>query len=134
MTPPAHLIAAPGSARSDLEAALVAVESGLACLADALRARDGTAVDAKAVELHHALARAVERFSGAARHGSVPHGLRHRLIAASGQLAAQRESLARATAQLDRALDVLLPQRGAAAPTYSAGALHGATRSRSFMS
>lgn len=35
--------------------------------------------------------------------------LRSRLVSASGQVAAQRESLARATAALDRAIDVLLP-------------------------
>jgi len=36
--------------------------------------------------------------------------LRRRLASASGQVAAQRESLARATAALDRAIDVLLPR------------------------
>jgi hypothetical protein len=35
--------------------------------------------------------------------------LRSRLVNASGQVAAQRESLARATAALDRAIDALLP-------------------------
>jgi hypothetical protein len=36
-----------------------------------------------------------------------------RLASASGQVAAQRESLARATAALDRAIDVLLPRDNA---------------------
>jgi hypothetical protein len=44
----------------------------------------------------------------------VPPALRHRLARTSGQVAAQRESLARATAALDRAIDVLMPREGAA--------------------
>jgi hypothetical protein len=40
----------------------------------------------------------------------VPSALRNRLAHASGQVAAPRESLARATAALDRAIDVLLPR------------------------
>ena len=48
----------------------------------------------------------------------MPPALRHRLASASGQVAAQRESLARATAALDRAIDVLLPGDGV--PLYSA--------------
>ena len=62
-----------------------------------------------ATELHRALARAVDCFVRAAREGSVPLALRHRLANTSGQVAAQRESLARATAALDRAIDVLMP-------------------------
>ena len=50
---------------------------------------------------------------------AVPAPLRHRLAVASAQVAAQRQSLARATAALDRAIDVLIP---ANTPTYgSAG-------------
>jgi hypothetical protein len=40
----------------------------------------------------------------------VPPALRNRLANTSGQVAAQRESLARATAALDRAIDVLIPR------------------------
>ena len=43
----------------------------------------------------------------------MPPALRDRLAQASSQVVAQRESLARATAALDRALDVLLPREGA---------------------
>ena len=50
----------------------------------------------------------------AARRGPVPPALRHRLASTSGKVAAQRESLARATAALDRAIDVLMPRDGAA--------------------
>ena len=93
-----------------LETRLADVESRLGALGAALRARDAAAIDLHAVELHQALAMAVEQFSKAARSGLVPSALRSRLARASGQVAAQRESLARATAALDRAIDVLLPR------------------------
>ncbi len=95
----------------ELEERLSAVESRLAALGNALRSRDPANIDLHAAELHRALASAVSQFSDAARSGRVPADLRTRLAAASGQVAAQRESLARATAALDRAIDVLLPQR-----------------------
>lgn len=94
----------------DLEARLGAVEQGLAALGNALRVRDPAEIDRHAAELHKALASAVNQFSVAARSGPLPHELRRRLAHASGQVAAQRESLARATAALDRAIDVLLPR------------------------
>ncbi|HEX2539846.1 MAG TPA: hypothetical protein VHM00_02065 [Caldimonas sp.] len=94
-----------------LEQRLTDVESRLAALGNALRARDPAGIDLHAAELHRALASAVTEFTDAARSGRVPADLRTRLANASGQVAAQRESLARATAALDRAIDVLLPQR-----------------------
>lgn len=97
-----------------LEERLSAVESSLAALGNALRARDAAGIDLHACELHKALASAVNHFSDAARNGLVSPLLRERLVQASGQVAAQRESLARATAALDRAMDVLLPSEGAA--------------------
>jgi hypothetical protein len=110
-----------------LEPAVCAVESGLAALGDALHARDSAAIEQHAAELHRALAVAVARFGHAARGGRVPPALRHRLAQASGEVAAQRESLARATAALDRAIDVLLPTPGT---VYGAGgALSRATAS-----
>jgi len=93
-----------------LEDTLAAVESRLVALGDALRSRDAVAIDSHATELHRALARAVDHFSRAARNGTVPPLLRRRLASASGQVAAQRESLARATAALDRAIEVLMPR------------------------
>lgn len=93
-----------------LEVTLAEVESRLAALGSALRSRDAMAIDLHAGELHGALARAVEHFTSAARNGPVPPALRTRLASASGEVAAQRESLARATAALDRAIDVLLPR------------------------
>ena len=104
-------IAGPAPVHSpELENTLADVESRLAALGAALRARDAAAIDLHAGELHRALANAVEQFTSAARLGSVPPALRTRLASASGEVAAQRESLARATAALDRAIDVLLPR------------------------
>jgi hypothetical protein len=97
-----------------LDAALAAVEMRLAALGDALRERDIAAIDHHAGELHRTLANAVDRFAQAARGGAVPPALRERLAHAGGRIAAQRESLARATAALDRAIDVLLPAPTAA--------------------
>ncbi len=94
----------------ELESAMAAVETHLASLSEALHLRDGAAVELHASELHRGLQRAVEQFASAARSGPVPTPLRQRLMTASGQVAAQRESLARATAALDRAIDVLLPR------------------------
>lgn len=107
MTPPQL---PPPSIDPALEDTLAQVETRLAALGEALRASDAAAIDSHATELHRALARAVDHFTRAARSGAVPPGLRRRLASASGQVAAQRESLARATAALDRAIDVLMPR------------------------
>lgn len=112
MTSPVIAAAAPAT-DPRLEDALAAVELRLSDLGEALRARDAAGIDCHATELQRALARAVDHFARAARQGRVPATLRHRLAQASGQVAAQRESLARATAALDRAIDVLLPSDGA---------------------
>lgn len=92
-----------------LEAPLASVEGRLAALGDALCRNDGPAIELEAAELHRALAAAVDHFTRAARDGGVPPVLRQRLAVAGGQVAAQREALARATASLDRAIDLLLP-------------------------
>lgn len=104
-------------AGGELESRLAAVEQRLTLLGDALRSRDSAGIELQASELHRALAAAVSRFTLAARTGGVPPGLRQRFVLASGQVAAQRESLARATAALDRAIDVLLPGMTSAGPT-----------------
>jgi len=103
----------------ELETTLGAVETQLASLGEALRSRDSDAIDLHATELHRSLARAVDHFTLAARNGPVPTPLRERLMMAGGLVAAQRESLARATAALDRAIDVLMPRERPAA-VYSA--------------
>ena len=107
---------------SDLETALAAVEHRLSALGMALCVRDTVGIDTHATELHRALAVAVDQFAMAARRGSVPPELRHRLANTSGQVAAQRESLARATAALDRAIDVLMPREGGALYSTFGGA------------
>jgi len=104
-----------------LEAPLAAVEEGLNALSMALHRQDAPAVERVAAELHTALAAAVDHFARAARSGGVPPGLRRRLALAGGQVAAQREALARATASLDRAIDVLLPRLPTQPALYSAG-------------
>jgi hypothetical protein len=110
----------------ELEAALAAVETRLSGLGEALRESDSAGIDLHATELHRALAHAVDRFARAARSGSVPLALRHRLAHAGGEVAAQRESLARATAALDRAIDVLMPRDGAALYSTFGGAQRAA--------
>ena len=101
------------ASHTELEATIEAVEAQLSGLGAALLARDGAAIDAHAAELPRALSRAVAHFTAAARHGPVPPALRQRLLRASRVVAAQRESFARATAALDRAIDVLLPREAA---------------------
>ena len=104
-----------------LEAPLASVEQGLSALSMALHRQDAPAVERVAAELHTALAAAVDHFGRAAKSGGVPPGMRRRLALAGGQVAAQREALARATASLDRAIDVLLPRLPAQPALYSAG-------------
>jgi DNA repair exonuclease SbcCD ATPase subunit len=107
-TTPAELQALQRSAQ-ELEAPLMALEERLSALAAALKERDADRIEAEAAALQRALAGAVTPFSRAARQGALPAPLRTRLMAAGAQVAAQREALARATASLDRAIDVLLP-------------------------
>lgn len=109
---------------AELEPTLAALEQGLAALARAMCDNDAAAIESRAAELHRALAHAVDHFSRAARQGGVPGALRQRLAMAGGQVAAQRDALARATASLDRAIEVLLP-RPASQPVYGAGGTAG---------
>jgi hypothetical protein len=94
---------------AELEESIASLESRLHALGEALGVRRAEAVATEAAELQSALAMAVERLRRSARAGHLTPQLRQRLAVASGQVAAQRESLARASAALDRALDVLLP-------------------------
>lgn len=104
-----------------LERPLAELEQALAALSLALRERDPARIESAAGELHRALATAVDQFGRSTRQGPIPAPLRRRLMAAGAQVAAQREILARATASLDRAIDVLLP--APAASVYAAGGL-----------
>jgi exonuclease VII large subunit len=115
--------ALPAGATEPLEPLVANVEQRLGALADSLRERDVQVIEQQAQELHRALARAVECFMHAARHGGVPEPLRLRLARASAQLARQREALARATAALDRAIDVLMPGAMPAGKVYGASGL-----------
>ena len=101
--------ALPELALAPLEPPLSALENQLAALSLALRGQDAPTIEAAAANLHTALVTALEHFTRAARSGGVPTALRHRLAVAGGLVAAQREALARATASLDRAIDVLMP-------------------------
>jgi hypothetical protein len=122
MVNPIIMTNTPHAGSSELESTLAAVEAQLTSLGESLRANDSVAIDHHATELHRALARAVDHFSRAARSGPVPPPLRERLKLAGGLVASQRESLARATAALDRAMDVLMPRDRAGSVYSSAGA------------
>ena len=92
----------------DLEAALSGVEARLSAMAEAAQRHDAAAIEAEAAALHKALAVAVRHFAQAAQGTGVPPPLRRRLAAVGAQVAAQREVMARTTASLDRAIDVLV--------------------------
>ncbi len=94
---------------TELEQAVARIESRVEALDEALRADRADAVEIEAAELQHALAVAVGQLHRGAESNPLSQVLRQRLARAGGQLAAQRESLARASAALARALDVLLP-------------------------
>lgn len=103
-----------GGAHTELEAALASVELQLGRLADALRERDGATIDAVAAALQRALGDTLDRCSRhARRHGELPAALRQRLLLLSSQVNAQRAGLARATAAMERAVDLLLPRHAA---------------------
>lgn len=103
-----------------LQASLAAVEAGLDALAAALRGDDSDAVTRCSSQLHAALIDAL-RSRDFMPSEPLPAALRERLLAARGQIAGQRESIARAQAAAGRAAEVLMP--GAA--LYD---LHGAPR------
>lgn len=111
------------SPHNELEHAIAMVEQHLGALGEAMRVHQAEAIESEAGALQRAMAAAVELLRRSARAGSLPPPLRQRLALASGQVAAQREALARAGASLDRAIEVLLP---AAAPhvAYSAAGLN----------
>jgi hypothetical protein len=132
MGQPAHVIppashAGVAASNNELEAVLQRVEQHLDDLQTALGARDMRCIELHAGELQRALSQALDRFRHAARHGGPPLELRRRLALAGAQVAAQRDALARATAALDRAIDVLMPSSGTA--VYSAAGTPGPRRS-----
>jgi len=108
---------------TELEQTVARVESSLSALGEALRVHHAEAVASEASELQRALAAAVDQLRRSARAGQLSPQLRDRLALAGGRVAAQRESLARASAALDRAIDVLLPSP-APRVAYSAAGLN----------
>ena len=91
-----------------LEQSVAQVEGRLLALGEALGEHRAEAVETEAAELQRALATALEQLRRSARDGHLTLPLRQRLALASGRVAAQRESLARASAALDRAIDMHL--------------------------
>jgi hypothetical protein len=104
----------------ELESALSAVEQSIGALGHALTLNDVVAVEAAAGELQATMRAAMERFAQVAKRGTMPPALRQRFAMASGQVAAQREALIRATTALDQALEILIPRPVASASVYSA--------------
>jgi hypothetical protein len=115
-----------GVSNNQLEAVLQRLEQHLDDLQTALGARDMPCIELHAGELQRALVQAIDRFHRAARVRTTPLELRRRLALAGAQVAAQRDALARATAALDRAIDVLVPSSATA--VYSASGTHGPRR------
>jgi hypothetical protein len=118
----------------ELDAVVGDVEKRLANLSTALHGRDSAEVEGSAAELHRSLANAVQCFMYVAEHGVVPEPLRRRLARASAAVASQRESLARATAALDRAIDALMPMPPAGSAFYAASGLHQNSARRGHLS
>jgi hypothetical protein len=106
----AHSVPTTGAA-GGLPEAIDAVETRLAMLSDALRENDGRGIDAAALDVQRALALTLDRFQRA--RAPLSPAMRQRLMRASAGVAAQRESLGRASASLDRAMNVLLPREAA---------------------
>ncbi len=104
----------------ELEAALGAVERSILALGHALTLNDVVAVETAAGELQATMRAAMERFAQVAKRGTMPPALRRRFAMASGQVAAQREALIRATSALDQALEILIPRPATSASVYSA--------------
>lgn len=100
-----------------LATTLSLLDEQLTALSTALQGRDAQALQAAADHLVAALEAAgpVLREPGA-----LTPTLRRQLAYAVGRVAAHREALARATASVDRAIEVLLPAPVPAAGTYSA--------------
>ncbi len=106
----------------DLETCIAHLEQRLGALGQALRVHQAEAVENEAAALQRALNAAIEQLRLGQRGGRLPIALRQRVALAGAEVAVQREALARASASLDRAIEVLLPSpapRGA----YSAAGL-----------
>jgi len=105
---------------SKLEASLAAVELAIAALGHTLTQKDIAAVEAASTALHETMRGAMTQFAQVARRGKMPMALRTRFALASGQIAAQREALYRATALVEQNLEILIPRPMAETSVYSA--------------
>lgn len=101
---------------SALEVSLAAVELAIATLGHTLAQRDIAAVETASTALHDAMT----QFAQVAKRGTMPVALRTRFALASGQVAAQREALIRASALVEQNLEILLPRAMAETSVYSA--------------
>jgi len=104
-------------AESPIAATLGRLDTHLSALSGALQGRDAAALQAAADELVAALEAAAPVLR---QPGALTPTLRRQLAFAVGRVAAHREALARATASVDRAIEVLLPAPAPAAGTYGA--------------
>lgn len=96
----------PANATPDfLPPLLTELEAALSLVQDALSTRDLVALERQAGQVQRLMAEALQRTRG----GTLAPALRRRLALAGAQMAAQRQALGRATAALDRAIDVLMP-------------------------
>ena len=95
------------SADTEIDAALQQLDARLQALGEALRLHHADTVASEAAALQRALAalRRSLRDDG----GALAPPLRSRAARAAGQIAAQREAVARRSAAIGRALDLLLP-------------------------
>jgi oligoendopeptidase F len=85
---------------------LAELETALSLVQQALKQQDAALLEQQAVAVQRLMAEALDQ----ARQQPIEAGLRQRLAACGAQMAAQRQALFRATAALDRAIDVLMPR------------------------
>jgi hypothetical protein len=111
------LPALPAPAEAPVAKTLTRLDEQLAGLSLALQSRDAQALQSAADQLTAALEAAAPALRDP---GTLTPALRRQLAYAVGRVAAHREALARATASVDRAIQVLLPASVAGSPTYSA--------------
>ncbi len=105
---------------SALEVSLAAVELAIATLGHTLTQRDIAAVESASTALHEAMRAAMTQFAQVAKRGAMPVALRTRFALASGQIAAQREALIRASSLVEQNLEILIPRPMAETSVYSA--------------
>jgi hypothetical protein len=91
------------SAPPEAGSALLTLENKLARVSAALRDGDAPALEAAVLQLQSEVLRLAQRLNAPGRRGrELPADLRHRLVRASAEVAAQREALARASATMNR--------------------------------